>query len=586
MTDPTTSAGLEASVQRLTAAAQRALDHAAGRPVPDELARAIAAGVGDRTRVAALSRDMFGAGAKPLALVLFDTDRIASYVFESIRPPVLAGASKILHDLNQEAADEHPDEILYSGGGEGMLLVEAGRAPALCQSLERRFSERTGGALRVTVTSLPVAPEDFIGAPGAGNRAAGGIRLVAGTQAVLARLRDAVQSRKQACLPMREPVGSDRDRCISCRDRAAGSRPSPRTDRDGKCEGYLCDPCALRWDEGKVLIDGHSFEDLVKQFREGALGERAGSAKAQYLGFLYADGNAMGSVFGRLASLAELSFASGAIAQVFAGANRRVEQEVARRVPVGAGEHLPLLSLLGGGDEAIWILPGALAVQVAAELAQWIDTEVRAVPGLAALLADNGMPALTFGAGLVLCDQGFPVRYQHELAGALLKSAKARFQGAPAAEVGSSIDFVVLTESSPWSEDLKAMRRLAYRTDEKGFLRTCRPYRYEEFVCLLGLAARANQHHLGKSQLHALQAGAGEGRTIFLNYLRYQLARPATGAPYRAWMKDVDLADPAAVERFFLRRLPPDGDRETWGTWVPDLLELKPFIDLLAGATS
>ncbi|HEY6322435.1 MAG TPA: hypothetical protein VJA16_12835 [Thermoanaerobaculia bacterium] len=515
--------------------------------------------------------------------MLFDTDRIAAFVFESTGPPVLAGASKILRDLNDDIATLHPDETVYSGGGEGMLLVEAQSAPALCEEIERSFAERSGGALGVTVASLPISPEDFLAAPGAEQTASRGVRLVAGSQAVLARLRDQVQLQKQGRLPSRRQVAESAERCISCRDRTAGSRPSPRIAADGKPDGHLCDACGLRWDEGKDLIAGNSFDDLVKQFKARTLGERAAGARAQYLGFLYADGNAMGSLFGRLGSLAELRFASRAVAAVFAGADDRARQEVAKLVRVESARERPLLSLLGGGDEAIWIAPGAIAVHLAAKLPRWIEDEAAAVPGLGAFLAGHGTPELTFGAGLVLCDRGFPVRYQHELAEALRKSAKGMFHGAPAAQVASSIDFAVLTEASPWSEDLAATRALAYRTDEEDFVRTCRPYRYADFTDLLDLACRASAKGLGKSQLHALQAGATEGRAVFLNYLRYQIARRGVGDSYRAWMDGVTLADPAAIERFFLRRLSAPGEAERWGTWVPDLLELKPFVDLLAG---
>ena len=573
----------ETSAERLMITAQRALERAAGRRVPDEMAHAIARGEGDRTRLAAASRELFGAGAKPLELVLFDTDRIASYVFESIRPPVLAGASKLLRDLNREIEINHPDEIVYSGGGEGMLLIEAQRAPALREHIARSYAEKTGGALGVTIGSLPVSPEDFVSAPGAEDKPARGVRLVAGTQAVLAELRDLVQRSKQGRLPARQEVRDRSERCVSCRDRAAGSTPSRRTDdRDGKPEGFLCDPCSLRWTAGADLIAGNSFDDLVDRFQVKTLGEREGGARAQYLGFLYADGNSMGNLFGRLPSLADLRFTSGAIGRVFAGVDQRVQRAVAEVVPVDLPAHRPLLSLLGGGDEAIWIMPGALAVRLAAQLPRWIDDEAASIPGLGSLLAAHGLQSLTFGTGLVLCDRGFPVRYQHELAGALLKNAKAMFHGASAA-VASSIDFVVLTESSPWSEDLKSVRALAYRTDDEEFVRTCRPYRYEDFTRLLDLARRANEKGLGKSQLHALQAGASEGRKVFLNYLRYQIARRGVGDRYRAWMEPVDVSDATAVERFFLRRMPAAGEGETWGTWIPDLLELKPFVDLLDG---
>jgi hypothetical protein len=564
----------EESLDRVTRVTRGALEGAAsGRAVPPALVRALAEGQGTPSEVADLSRQLFGAGAKPLDLVLFDTDRIASFVFESSRPPVLAGASKILRELNAGIAESYREQTIFSGGGEGLLLVPAGRGADVCEQIRRRFASQTGGALGVTVAFLPVAPEEFLSSSGEEDRAVDGARLVSGTQAVLARLRDQVRAEKDRRLPARRQVAGDRARCVSCRDREAGPAECPRRSLDGQAEGRLCEPCRLRWEEGRRrVIAGDSFEDLVERFRQ-AIGGAPG-AKSSYLGFLYADGNAMGNLFGRLRSLSELRFASTAVGHVFEAAASEVEKEVCK-----VTEERIFLSLLGGGDEAIWILPGALAVRVAEQLATWIDRAAGAIPGLAPLLQAAGTPKLTFGAGLVLCDLGFPVRYQHELASALLKNAKGMFHGVDRSRISSSIDFAVLTDSSPLSEDLASARALSYRTAEKRFLRTCRPYTYDGFAELLKTARRAKEAKLGKSQLYALQSGATEGRKVFLNHLRYQIARKPAGPRYQAWMEGTAFADPGGIERFFLRDLP--GEAGTQGTWIPDLLELSPFLDLL-----
>jgi|GEM_PF-6966221 len=576
MTQPIAPPTEHDSREHVREVARHALKEAGGTgEAPAELVLAVAEGRGERARVADLTRQLAGEG-KPLELVLFDTDRIASYVFESSRPPVLAGASKILRDLNAAIAESYETQTIFSGGGEGLLLVAKGRGESLCEEIRRRFQRSTGGALGVTVDRLAVAPEDFL-SKGGEDKAVAGVRRVSGTQAVLSRLRDRIRARKDASLPERRRVAGDRARCVSCRDREAGPTESPRLGPDGKPEGNLCVPCALRWQEGRKHIAGNSFEDIAERF-EKALGKSLGAgAKAGYLGFLYADGNAMGNLFGRLQSLAELRFASTAVSYVFEQARELVDAEVTHFTHADADEIR--LSLLGGGDEAIWILPGALAVRVAEHLASWIDEEASRIPGLSALLVAAGSPKLTLGAGLVLCDLGFPVRYQHEIASALLKSAKGMFQGPGRGRVVSTIDFAVLTDSSPWSEDLRSARALAYKTDDPAFRRTCRPYTCDDFSALIVRARQAKKAKLGKSQLYALQSGAVEGRKVFLNHLRYQIARLPAGKAYRDWMGTDAFAQPGGIEGFFLRNLSAD----LQGTWIPDLLELQPFLDLLAG---
>ena len=83
--------------------------------------------------------------------------------------------------------------------------------------------------------------------------------------------------------------------------------------------------------------------------------------------------------------------------------------------------------------------------------------------------------------------------------------------------------------------------KLAYRTEDPDFLLTCRPYSATELGVLL---RRMRQAQLATTQLHALQRGAGEGKAVFLNTLRYQVARKPAGPRYLAWMKSFDF-DPA-----------------------------------------
>ena len=534
--------------------------------IPSALPDAIASGTGSQDEMRETTRRIFSTG-KPLDLVLFDTDRIASYVFESSRPPVITGASTLLRELNDRIAEDHRRFVIFSGGGEGMLLVSAGRGEKVCRQIETLYASRTEGALRVTTGFIPVGPHDFV----AGNNeatASGGVRLVSGTQAVLSRLRDQVRRRKDEHGLEPKAVAGDDKRCVSCRDRAAGSTMISKFRPDVPFDGPLCDPCARRWEVGRREIKGISFEELV----EASGTERA---KSKYIGFLYADGNAMGALFGRLASLAQFRFLSQAVREVFERLQHRAKETARKLVP--ENDELPFVSYLGGGDEAIWIVPGFLALRIASQLAAWIEEESKALADLPRILRDRtGLPHLTFGAGLVLCGYTYPVRYQYALAKELQKSAKSISykSGKPI----SAIDFEVLTESSPLSESLKSARALTDATEEPKFWRSCRPYTSEAFARLLERMARlrAADIKLATSQLYALQDGVREGRKVFLNFLGYQIARKPAGEKYQKWMKalGVNPADRSAIEGFFIQQLA-DGS----GTWITDGLQLAPFLE-------
>ncbi|MCP4656044.1 MAG: hypothetical protein GY856_11575, partial [bacterium] len=101
------------------------------------------------------------------------------------------------------------------------------------------------------------------------------------------------------------------------------------------------------------------------------------------------------------------------------------------------------------------------------------------------------------------------------------------------------------------------------------------PYTAAAFSELLGRVRAAAAAKLGNAQLYALQTGAAEGKRLFLNYLLYQIVR--NRKRYEPWLEAlaVDLAAPGRLEELFIHRTPTG----TEATWIPDALQLSPFID-------
>jgi hypothetical protein len=556
--------------------ARAVLAASAGVPpdrVPEILCRAVACGEGDPEAIAEATRSL-GPQAG-FDLVRFDTDRIAEYVFESSRPPVIAGASKILRELNAKIASDYASWTLLSGGGEGLLLAPRGEGDAICARIEGLYRAKSEGALGVTTTWIEARPQGFVASPGEEAEARSGVRVVSGTPALLSRLHDKIRRKKDERLPDRAPVQGNVPRCRSCRDRAAGSTTLASLGRIDE-KGNLCDACHRRWREGRDEIRGFSFEELIAHW----IGDKEEAGRKQrYLGFLYADGNGMGALFGKLRSLEELRTLSLEVAGCFAGLRDVVREEARKMLQVReeeeAGRHF--LDLLAGGDEVIWILPGTLAVHVAERLDSWLAKAVEARPALKEILRKHGHEGLTVGVGLALTGLGYPVRYQYQLAKALQKEAKKRTYRTGVDE--STLDFELLTDSSPISEDLKSLRRLYAKTRESEFVRTCRPYGSHELTALRRSIEAALENQMALSQLYGLAAGSHEGRRHFLNLLRYQIARKPAGERYQAWLEQcgVDPTEPDQIERFFVR----EQGGET-ALWIQDALDLMPFLDGLS----
>jgi hypothetical protein len=559
--------------QTVEEVARRALAVSAGIAlvdVPEELSRAVATGQGDRAGIAGLTRSL--GPEVGFDLVRFDTDRIASFVFESSRPPVIAGASKILRVLNSATAQVFPDWTLLSGGGEGLLLAPRGRGAEICRRIESAYQRASAGALGVTTAWIEARPEDFLPAPGSGSEPCDGVRVVSGTPALLSLLHDEIRKKKDEHLHHRLIVAGNQPRCRSCRDREAGKTTLRSLGRPEE-NGAVCAPCERRWREGRGEIKGLSFEELISHWTDA---KTEGSRKESYLGFLYADGNGMGALFGKLQSLADLQVLSCEVTACFESLRARVSDEVRKALPEKDRDQAArlFLDLLAGGDEVIWILPAALAVHVAERLEGWLAAEVAARPGLEALLSQHGRKGLSIGIGLALCGLGYPVRYQYQLAKALQKHAKDRTYASGMDE--STIDFELLTDSSPLSQDFRALRELFTETQESGFIRTCRPYGCRELTTLRQQIEYAFDNDLAISQLYGLAAGSQEGRLPFLNLLRYQIARKPAGERYQAWLRQcgVDSADPVAIERFFIHT-----HGQEAALWIQDALDLLPFLE-------
>lgn len=549
--------------------------------VPEELVLAIAEGRGDRERLTELLDSLGAEGSPRLELVRIDTDQISAFVFESSRPPVIRGASEILRSLNQWIEKQLGEHTLFSGGGEALLVVPAGQGEAICRQVEAEFREKSAGALRVTAVALVVRPVDFL-SQGGEPKPVHGARLVSGTQAVLTRLHDRVRRAKAERTPERAAVPGGAKRCASCRDRAsAGIKIDKYREKE---PGELCKPCDTRWWIGRRLIRGINLEEMVKGFAAEVGAESEKGSKALDVGFLYADGNGMGDLFGRLQNLAELRFLSLAVYEIFAGLRKRADELVNQRMRTSAEEGSPFVSLVAGGDEVIWILPAAVALEVASVLPAWLEGESAAFPDLKPLLERAELSRLTLGMGLVLCAHSYPVRYQFELAKALQKNAKRLFYRGGRHEAESTIDFEVLTDASPLSEKLEAARAVAYETEEDGFLRTCRPYYARDFARLDLLRAEggriAEEKAPARSQFYRLQDGATEGRAVFLNLLRYQIGRGGKAAErYRAWLaaRGVNLEVEGALEGYFIRPAAGRAEGPPEGTWIGDALELAPY---------
>jgi hypothetical protein len=538
-------------------------------------------------------------GSDPVcSLVNFDADHIQNWVFASERVQVAQGASATLHAINRSVAEgvrqiQGIHGVVYSAGGGGILLGDAGMDSPELETRVRNWLEAESRELTFTVISLPLFPRDL--GPGSEARPlpsadiAGLDRfeVVDGLAGALVRLQVKVREAKDARPRHGGPAllafqpGTASERCPSC-----NRRPPSRSPRDDDGPETWCHWCrslrraarSLSPDSRERYARGSSsltFADLAE----------ASSRRRQYLGFVAIDGNGMGSIGQSARDLLQLRAFSEATTAVYESARRKVEDVLARGfLESGWDPSEASLSLLSGGDEITLVLPAAAAPLVTVEILREIEAGFDLACGPGGLLREafRNQPGLLSrlqragaAAGLVTASPQYPVRLLRRYANELQKEAKraCALRGSR-----SGVAWMLLTDSSPLSEG-PLMENTPADLELVGFESFLSEARatQEAAVPRAALQRLVNQYREEDEHLSSLSPGAEREAVLnplAANFFRYQLAR---SRELQRWWKTV--APPED-------NLPPNLDAV--GAWfesgggrrlekLVDLLSLEPF---------
>ncbi len=540
----------------------RGLARALGPSAGGELDEAAAKQAVDGHGLPETVRERFGE-SPVAALVCFDADQIQSWVFASERIQVAAGASQLLEELNEKAwellaADRelaaHLGGKVFSAGGAGILLASAsflGNEKALASRMEELLRQRCPD-LGFTVAAVPLHVRDFERS-GDGDTLArvhglGRFRVATGLKAALTRLQVEVRAKKDGQPePSRGRLLRATNELLATRCPSCGAR-SPENPAPAGQEPKPANWCwwcrkvsgALRHGP-RAFVDAAgnpiTFADLAELVRQ----------PRRYLGFLALDGNGMGQLGRQMGSLLELAAFSAATTAIY---------ERARRAGIAAlGDFAESpdethLSLVGGGDEITFVLPAGAAPGVAqagaTAVEEGFDALTREDAWLARAFAENPgalaeLRKAGAGAGLVLADGHFPVRFLRRYAAALQKRAKRHCN-----QTGerSAVAWELLATGSPLTEEpgevAAASLGLARLADQladvdharaahlpPSALQTVLRYAATEERALAGLGDEAERRNV-----HA---------RLTANFFRYQLAR---NAPLASWWAAAERPEP------------------------------------------
>ncbi len=389
-------------------------------------------------------------------LLAAEADKIQEFIFRSSRLREVVGASQLLSRFCREGAPPllreqggNPDtDILVNDGGSFRVVFGGPDAEAEAQAFGANLAE----LYRLSVgSSLSVAqPQQW-----------NGLFQDANDQASQA-LRQAKNHWAGATYEVHMPYVAF---CASCGVTLANHHGRLSHESGGRTGRYLCQNCrqkaAERWTQGPGNL--HDFlaavigaEDQLDRFvlpDDADTVARYDLRKLNYVAYLVADGNGMGSVFGKCneAQIKKLSDGlTEAVRRSLAKASGSLIARLDRKHDKDDREIVPVLPLILGGDDLFALIPAPYALDFARSFCLAWEEELRALlvdkVGLTIGTGKNEIVRPTVAAAVVICKSKYPYALAHKRADELLKEAKrqSKLLAPETGEQLSAVNFEVI----------------------------------------------------------------------------------------------------------------------------------------------
>lgn len=544
---------------------------------------------------------------KPLAVLSFDTDKIKEYVFASPKLPEIRGGSKLIEDgLNKNAIagilknfDLSEDNIVYASGGGGILILPVEKAESVGKTIERHFVKCTLGAT-VSWDFVKIHPMELVYGYRCLDMAFEETKTLITKNPDLQKyfgiendesltptkwqkrkcfgeivtvLAAGLQKRKgeRESYPFFETIPYAQ-RCKSCGMRAMGPIPSRFENWDGEKE--LCTVCWKKIKEGKDDKRANWEAEDLKTIGNAGKGRAKG-----YVGVIYADGNGMGRVLQELKTIHEYHNWSESVSQIFKGIGPWMD----KKLGIKQEYKYKYEQLVTGGDDIIIFLPAERTLDIAEKLILKIEKELQAIKATPEALRRK----MGLSAGIVIAHHNYPALYLVDYAEQLLENAKKRGKRNLEAPE-SAVDFAILNDSSPISEEISILRKEMYEREEKQGARTTKlrltskPFTLDEFREFLKYAGTLK--HVSQSQVYLIRSFVQNHPKAVseINFL-YQVVRSGKDKSWKKWIKEIkestgnDWNSQGNLRNLLWREMVDEKDR-TFSTQFLDYTEVYHFL--------
>jgi len=425
-----------------------------------------------------------------LALIVCDARRIKDYVDHVNTLYEMIGGSRIVRlatiNIRENVNElekrgvlgfilEHllPENIIFVGGGNLLLIAPASKASQITKEIEKTFLEATnyGTKMLAEYVTFPVDTKDTFGA-------------------IYSYLQRKLASKKVNLLSFEEPtIAGTFMMCESC-----GRKPASTVIRHGDKEYKVCESCEFKFKIGKKYASELRFKDLVlfEKLIEEAEKKKVGNHREEILqalmecipefiaghsleevyniwlkreekkevevrrrlnwAIIKADGNLMGEFFARSISITDIYEKSLSIDrnlrvtlnEIFSKYGEENEYQILR---------LKFGLIYADGDDVLWLVPSNLAIDVAISLINKFNEE--------------SCHTCSLSVGIAVSDPVSPVYISMDVAESLLAQAKKlhrlMFKNKKDDKVAGYIDFEVVEAGTLSGFGLKSLRnKLSY----------------------------------------------------------------------------------------------------------------------------
>lgn len=458
--------------------------------------------------------------------LIFDISGKQRHIFSTTMLRSIVGASARMDMLNSAFRSRFSEELVYSGGGNGVAVFADDRR---LQEAEAFLSEQAallGVALpRATLqTAGPDLDWDELD------------RLQARLAEVKRRAQPAPQpfsfplaDQCQVCGRGAALPGTVEDKhvCFRCREKLVwGFGDTDHGTHAGQAHQWIAQAAYQRDAAGLFMLNLEQTASVCRKWRRAKAGAPADARdrdeERSLMAVVCMDGNGMGR---RIEALREKgkregrsphellgAFSDGVEAVLKESLKRAMHEVFGETLPQGV--RIPLRPLIAAGDDICLI--------TAPETALDLTRSIAAHFAEAARVTDAGLRGVTLSAGIAVVHSSFPVSEAVGLAEELLSSAKRGGQEARAAggDPPAMVDFAVVLDAKMDALPVRRRRECVFAApDGKTFTLTRKPYRLTEegpdgqpsLACVQEKAKELGATKVARSKIKALREILREG---------------------------------------------------------------------------